>query len=465
VTREPRPDARPSYPGEPGIGPDLPPPFAATDEAVRWLFALNRFGIRPGLQRIEGLLAGLGHPERGLPTLVVAGTNGKGSTTRILTALLRAAGHHVATYTSPHLLRVHERLTLDDVAVDPALFAARVTAIRPLVERHEASWFETLTAVSVQIAREAGVDVLVCETGLGGRLDASNALPAEATLLTTVDLDHQKILGETREEILAEKLGLLKAGVPFFCGIDADLRPQAFRAAIEAGSPCHFLDELTRTEDENDATWRLLLRDRVYAGLPRLPVPAMRRNTALALLALDHLARQGRFRLPDDPAAALQDLFLPGRFQRVLTGPDWYVDTAHNAQALRGALDTLLGLECRGRRIVLLGAMHDKPAPPDLAARLQACDAVTAATVALPRSRNREGWEGLFTAWGLDGPSHSILDSVPAALEYWGPRLDAEDVVLVTGSCFMVAETLHALGFRDLEETRTPRAARTALRL
>ncbi len=138
-------DANPAdisaHPGEPGVGVDLCPPFVAGDEPTAWLFSLNRFGIRPGLSRIEGLLADLGHPERELRTLVVAGTNGKGSTTRILACLLQAAGHKVATYTSPHLLRVHERIQIDDQPVPADEFAERVRAIRPLTEKHGASWF------------------------------------------------------------------------------------------------------------------------------------------------------------------------------------------------------------------------------------------------------------------------------------------------------------------------------------
>jgi len=182
----PRRDGAPAHPGEPGVGPDLAPPFTARDEATRWLFSLNRFGIRPGLTRIEGLLADLGHPERELPILVTAGTNGKGSTTLILAHLLRDAGYRVASYTSPHLLNVYERIQVDDRSVDPDDFARRVESIRPLVEKHEASWFESLTALAVQVACDAGVEFLCCETGLGGRLDATNALPAVATLVTTI---------------------------------------------------------------------------------------------------------------------------------------------------------------------------------------------------------------------------------------------------------------------------------------
>jgi dihydrofolate synthase/folylpolyglutamate synthase len=452
----------PRHPGEPGIGPDLAAPFTAEDQATRWLFALNRQGIRPGLRRIEGVLADLGHPERALTTIVTAGTNGKGSATRVLARLLQAAGLKVACYTSPHLLRVYERLTIDDVPVDPGRFAATVARLRPSIERHEASWFESLTAVAVQIAHEEEVDVLCAEVGLGGRLDATNALPAVATLLTTVDLDHQHILGETRSEILREKLGLLKQGVPFFCAVDAELAPEAFMAAVQAGSPAHFLDELSRQEPDPGGRWRLVLRERVIEGLPDLGTAGLNRNLALALLCLDELEKAGVLRGPADPAAALDDLFLPGRWHQVLTAPDVIVDTAHNTQALTGALTTFLERPVAGRRVVLFGGMRDKPVEPAVGELLRRCDAVTMLPVSLPRARTPADLRELARRLELPAAAeHSIMDSVAAGLEYWGSRLASEDAVLVTGSCFLVAEALHRLGVRDLEETRRPRPARS----
>lgn len=443
-----------AHPGEPGVGTDLPPPFRVDDPSLAWLFALNRFGIRPGLARIEGLLRDLGHPERSVRSLVIAGTNGKGSTTRILAHLLRHAGLKVATYTSPHLLQVYERLLIDDRQVDPARFAAAAACIRPLVERHEASWFEALTAMSLAICREEAVDVLCAEAGLGGRLDATNALPAVATLLTTVDLDHQHILGETRAEILAEKLGLLKAGVPFFCAVDDELRPQAFAAAVAAGSPPFFLDELARWPDGGDR-WSLVLRQRLIDGLPAQPMPALRRNTALSLLCLDELERRGVLPCPADPAAALADLFLPGRFQLLRREPDWILDTAHNPQALRVALEAFLARPTTGRRVVIFGGMQDKPVARELGALLRRCDAVTMVPVSLPRSRTVAELASLREFLELtDAGDHSSMDTVAAALTYWRERLQPQDAILVTGSCFLVAEVLHQLGYRDLDATR-----------
>ena len=443
------------HPGEAGIGRDYPPPFRALDEATAWLFDLNRFGIRPGLERIEGLLGDLGHPERELRTLVIAGTNGKGSTTTIVAALLQAAGYRVATFTSPHLLQVYERIRVDGRPIAAERFARMVTAIRPSVQRHAASWFETLTALAVACAHEDEVDFLCCETGLGGRLDATNILPAVATLLTTVDLAHQHILGETRNEIAAEKLGLLKPDVPLFCGVDDDLRQQIFAAAVTAGAPCHFLNELSRIETDG-ANWNLHLRERTIADLPHLASPVLDRNAALALLSLAELEARDLLRLPADPAAALRQTFLPGRSQLVLERPDWIFDTAHNTQALCAALEAFLARPCRGRRLVLFGGMRDKEVAAPVGQALRACAEVIATPVSLPRSRNADELGELLAAHELRG---EVAADPARALSGLARRLTAEDAVLVTGSGFLVAEVLYRLGFAAIDETRQPEPA------
>ena len=462
-----------AHPGFTGVGVDLAPPFVAGDDPTRWLFSLNRFGIRPGLSRVEGLLKDLGHPEKKLRTIVTAGTNGKGSTTRILARLLQDAGHKVATYTSPHLLRVHERIQINDKSVEAADFAARVEAIRPLTEKYEASWFETLSALAVQIAADEDVDYLCCETGLGGRLDASNALPAIATLLTTVGLDHERILGETLTEIAAEKMGLLKKGVPFFTGLAEDLRGQAFMSAVTAGSPCFFLDELARWPENGPGTWDLILRSHVHAGLPDPGTPAMRRNVALALLALTELEEsRGEKLLPDDPAASLGNLFLPGRYQRVLMNPTWIFDTAHNAQALTQALREFQRTPCAGRRVVLFGAMLDKGMSSDLAPLLAGCDHLVGLPVSLPRSRTPDELASLFVEMGYEpgamenlwGNRCTVAPDMESGLKSVAAGLRPNDLVLVTGSCFTVAEILHRTGVKDLDETREVREAEPVLR-
>jgi folylpolyglutamate synthase/dihydrofolate synthase len=462
ATTPPDPRGGPHLPGEPGVEMDARLPFRADHDTTRWLFALNRKGIRPGLKRVQGLLADLGHPENDLTTIVISGTNGKGSTTRLLAGMLQGIGLNVATYTSPHLLSVYERLHLGPHPVAPDLFRARVEELRPSVERHQASWFETLTATAVSLARDSGADVFCCETGLGGRLDASNALPAVATLLTSVSLDHQSILGDTVEEIAAEKLGLLKDGVPFFTSVKGELKQQAFAASVLSGAPPHFLDELVRM-DTGANSWSLTTRTRIFENLPLLSGPSMRSNAALAILTLEELANRGVVPRLEDPAPALNNMFLPGRFQTVLSGPDWIVDTAHNPDALVGALKAFLDRPVTGARHVLFGGMHDKDPGVAVGELLCQMDTVTLTTVGLPRSRNPEQLQSLMDHWGLDSQNGTqVCNDLGEALDHLA-TVDANDAVLACGSCFLVGELLWRLGYRDLEETRQVRAAAKVL--
>jgi folylpolyglutamate synthase/dihydrofolate synthase len=337
--------------------------------------------------------------------------------------------------------------------------AEKIRRLRPVVEKHQASWFEALTALALEIARDQRVEVLCCETGLGGRLDATNALPALATLLVTVSLDHCRILGKSVSEIAAEKLGLLKPSVPLFCGVHEDLRPQVFQAAVSARSPCYFLDELARIEDRRNS-WRLLLRDRVIENLPHPSGPFLQRNMALALLCLEELAAKSILRPIPDPAAALETLFLPGRFQQVLRCPDWIFDTAHNTESLCVSLGAFLARSCSGRRFVLFGCLRDKELGAEIAPWLCRCDGVIAAPIALRRSRNPAELRALLEEWGfpdekLLGVTANLRDALSRIVREVAP----EDAVLVTGSCFLVAEALYQLGMRDLEQTRSPTAA------
>ncbi|MBT7310364.1 hypothetical protein HN843_01280 [bacterium] len=442
--------AESKFVGEPGILIHGNPPFIAEDEITAWLFSLNRQGMRPGLQRIQSVLADCGNPHHNLPTIITCGTNGKGSTTRILAQLLKDSGSKVATFTSPHLMRVYERISIDDKPVDPELFARTIKKLKPIVEKHEASWFETLTAAAVLISVESGVDLLCCETGLGGRLDATNALCPSALLLTTVALDHQHILGDTIEEIAEEKLGLLKSGLPLYTAVDDELKNQVFRAAIGTGSACGFLDEVTRMESESNGMWTLVTRSKQYPGLPDLGTEAMNRNAALAIMALEDMS-DSVWQLPVDVAGSLESLYLPGRFQQILSAPDWFVDTAHNTQALGVALTAFEKLD--GKKTVLFGGMHDKNPGAETGELLSKFDRVIFAPISLPRSRNNEQLLELIQQWQLENAV--VEDSVKEAIELIATSIQSDDKVLITGSCFMAGEALYSMGWRDLEEVRT----------
>ena len=211
-----------------------------------YLFGLEKFGIKFGLDNISTIVARLGHPERAFQSVHVAGTNGKGSVVAMVDAALRAAGHRSARYTSPHLVDLTERFTIGGQPVARDRLAAVVEEIRDTIEQLRAegalavqpTFFEVTTAAAFELFRRARVDVAVLEVGLGGRLDATNVVSPIATAITSIDFDHQKYLGNTLSEIATEKAGIVKPGIPVVVG---ELHPEA-RAAIEAvarrrGSP------------------------------------------------------------------------------------------------------------------------------------------------------------------------------------------------------------------------------------
>lgn len=190
-----------------------------------WLFAQQRFGVHPGLTRVEALLARLGNPQAAFRTVLVGGTNGKGSTAATLAAILTAAGERTGLFTSPHLTRFSERFVVNGQELPEETVLDALRRVRPHAEAVEASFFEIVTALGGLLFAEAGVTCAVMEVGLGGRLDATNVLDPRLSIITNVALDHTEILGETREAIAREKAGILRPGRPAVTGVTADLLP------------------------------------------------------------------------------------------------------------------------------------------------------------------------------------------------------------------------------------------------
>lgn len=191
-----------------------------------WLFARQRFGVHPGLGRVRALLARLGEPQRGFRTVLVGGTNGKGSTAASLAAMLAASGTRTGLFTSPHLTRFAERFVVDGQECSAGRVEEALRRIRPQAEAVDASFFEVVTALGCLLFAEAGVEIAVMEVGLGGRLDATNALEPGLSVVTTVALDHTEILGATLEAIAEEKAGILRPGRLAVTGVAPALWPR-----------------------------------------------------------------------------------------------------------------------------------------------------------------------------------------------------------------------------------------------
>ena len=403
-------------------------------DPLTYLFSLEQFGIKFGLDNIFALVARLGHPERAFRTIHVAGTNGKGSVTAMVDTALRAAGHRSARFTSPHLVDLTERFVIDGRAVSrDALFDA-IADVRQAIDalRDEGilavqpTFFEVTTAVAFELFRRAGVEVAVVEVGLGGRLDATNVVSPMATAITSIAFDHQLYLGSTLREIAIEKAGIIKPGVPVVVGV---LDPEAAAAidevARERGA------EVIRTSPGEVEGFTIGLRG-----------SHQRANAAVARTLLAVVDARGLAVPPAAIATGLATVEWPGRldWRRLADGREALLDAAHNpagAVALASYLKDLPGPALP----LVFAAMRDK----DIRDMLSVLLPVTSRLVVTraPMARSADPSAILTLARGI-APSldMSAEASVGAALDRaWR----ASSRIVVAGSIFLLGEVIREI--------------------
>jgi len=333
-------------------------------DCLAFFYARNQFAMKLGLENIHALLDRLGNPERGLTFLHVAGTNGKGSVCANLAALAGAAGYRrVGLYTSPHLVSFRERIQVDGEPIPAAFIVAWLRRAQPIILELQATYFECVTALALDYFRDRACEAVVLETGLGGRLDATNAVIPAVTVITSISLDHTAILGDTVEAIWKEKIGILKPGIPMVVREDRPaLLEELDRRAAAAGSPVirlmdHCLEEIPGANSlwfhGRYATYEL-------PGDLR-PESHQRENLALSLLAMEVFL--GRALPPPETwIPALRPARMPGRTQWLEAPglPPVVLDGAHNPGGI-DALAAYLGRAFPGRRVqALFAVMKDK---------------------------------------------------------------------------------------------------------
>ena len=403
------------------------------------LAARRRFGMKPGLDAIRTLCAVLGDPQLSVPAVHVAGTNGKGAVCAMLDACLRETGLRVGRYTSPHLVALNERFFLDGRPVSDNVLedcSARVSAAVSSSPAADLTFFEVLTAVAFLLYARERVDALVLETGLGGRLDATNVCAPILTVITRIGLDHCDWLGDTVEKIAAEKAGIIKPGVPVVLGRNVDSVVAVVKARADAvGAPFFYAPDLA-SETEIPADFSL-------AGTFN------RENAVTALAALKVLSsRLPRFSspVPRPPspvpspaslAAGFAHVVWPGRFQRV---GRFLVDGAHNPPAARALASALAEQGLRDLTLVC-GFCGDK----DVAETLRILKPHIARALAVktnnPRSLSPEDLAGRLVSVGIPAePCASLAAAIGRADDASGRT------VLVCGSLFLAGEALVALG-------------------
>jgi dihydrofolate synthase / folylpolyglutamate synthase len=411
------------------------------EEAVDFLSRLNPSVIKPGLERMHVALEALGHPEHRFRSLHVAGTNGKGSTCAFASAALLAAGHRVGLYTSPHLERVTERFQINGAEISRELLGRRILQILERYPEAAATpapltYFEFGTVVAFWHFAQEAVDIAVLETGLGGRLDATNTVSPLVTAITPISFDHMEYLGHTLGAIAGEKAGILKPGVPV---VVSRQEPEALdaitRIAGEVGAPM-LLEGL-------DFAAESLPKGLSYRG-PRwsldglslsLRGPHQRQNAAVALAALEQLDTWGVSVSPDAARMGLSSARWPGRLEEVSRQPTVVLDGAHNpggVDVLLASLDSLYP----GRRIhAVFGVVSDKDRAPMMRGLFPRCASVHLTPLDTPRSLAPEYYLAEARALCAEVRAYAGLDEALAGAK----ALAMEgDVILCAGSLFLV---------------------------
>jgi len=409
-------------------------------QAVEFLHGLQRHGIKPGLGRIQALLAGLAHPERRYLSLHIGGTNGKGSTAAMVASVLQAAGHRVGLYTSPHLVEFRERIQVNGEMIPEELVAALTDRARAVP--CEATFFEFTTALAFQYFSEAGVEVAVVEVGLGGRFDATNVLAPLAVGITSVALDHQEYLGETIGAIAHEKAGIIKPGAPVVLGYVSDEAAVVVAREAEAcRAPLYRLHDDFTIDGASPARFRYAGRTWSYDGLACPLAGRHQLNNAACALALLEAASERA--LPVSEASVrkgLRTVRWGGRLETVDSRPRIVLDGAHNpdAAAVVAAYVADLRRERPGSRVILvLGMMRDKDRQGFLDRLLPQVDDVIATQARNPRAATAHELGASLHARGVS--AHVVPDPADAIAHARGMAA-ADDLILITGSLMLVGE-------------------------
>ena len=409
------------------------------------MYGLRRFGIILGLDVIRGMLNQMGNPQDQFSTIHVAGTNGKGSIASAMANILYHAGYRVGLYTSPHLVRFNERIRINNEEISNDDVVAAYEAAKTAHQgSREATFFEYTTAMALYAFKKANVDWAVIETGMGGRLDATNILQSEISIISNISMEHRFYLGSTISEIAGEKAGIIKAHTPVVTGARQKAAIDKIRqVAEEKSAPFFRLGEhfrVRRNPGTDDFTYYGI--DHVWPGMhTRLTGNHQIENAAVVLAACEILKRK----TPIEFAAIKNGVKTNqwrGRLEMLDTVPQILIDGAHNLMAARH-LARFLKEQMRDRKITLvIGILDDKPYRSMLQSLLPQCHRVILTRPGIERSLPPEA---LFKAAQPMIDNIEIIPKVAEAVAHAYRVTESNDLICIAGSLYVVGEAKEAL--------------------
>lgn len=390
-------------------------------ESIAWLFSrfpsfqnLGAAAYKPGLERVYELLDLLDIDAHQIPSIHIAGTNGKGSTAAYCTSLLQEKGSKVGLFTSPHIYDFSERIRVNGQPVSQGAVIDFCQQFQNLNSTIDASFFELTFAMALAHFQAENCDYIVIETGLGGRLDATNVLKPIVSIITNIALDHQDLLGDTIGQIAQEKAGIIKTQTPLVIGDKVQTTQTIFeQRASQLNAPVYFSED-------------------IQFEISRLPLLGYQKNNFnTALLALQTIGFTFSF---EQQLSALENLksntgFF-GRLEVLQIEPKIIIDVSHNPAGITATLP-LVQNECKGQLYILYGAAKDKDAS-EILTLFPSQAKVAACVFSNPRSKNLQDWQFLGV--------QTVYDNLPLAIEDIKKQMQPADLLWVTGSFFLISD-------------------------
>jgi dihydrofolate synthase/folylpolyglutamate synthase len=423
------------------------------------MFALQRFGIKLGLATIRNILSGLGDPHKGYNCIHVAGTNGKGSVASFLASILYQSGYKTGLYTSPHLVRFNERIQVNNRPISDENLVESYHAVRRVHRgKREPTFFEFSTAMAFYEFSRQKVDWAVIETGMGGRLDATNVVKPRLAIITNISLEHQEYLGSTLSRIAAEKAGIIKQRTPVITAIrQKNALSVVAQLARQKSAPLFRLGKDFRTRRYRTNGFSYYGMDTVWHHLETgLMGHHQVENAALALAASELLNRMNAGISPDSIKKGLLEAHWPGRLEIVSSDPYLLLDGAHNLMAAR-KLARFLSTRLAGRPITLvIGILDDKPYKEMLKSLLPVCRRVILTRAKINRALDPAR---LYAVAKDLTPQVTVIADVGQALKHALETVRPNDAICVAGSLYVVGEAKAAIAnglFKQVKNLKLP---------
>lgn len=416
-------------------------------ESLEYLYGLQKFGIKFGLNSTENMLAKVGDPHRKLRFIHIAGTNGKGSTAAFLSAILRMHGFKTGLYTSPHLVRFTERFRINDQEVSAERMLSVFEKIRATLDETQLpTFFEVTTAMAFLYFAEEQVDWVIAETGMGGRLDATNVIDPEVCAITNVAFDHQEFLGQTLTLIAREKAGIIKEGVPLVTGATQPVVQGVLKTTcMRKKAPLYRLKSDFRVRRNANGSFQ-------YHGLQRqwnalhigLNGPHQMSNAALALAVAEVLEKKGSLSLDDEIVKrALVDVKWPARLEVLDRNPLMVLDGAHNPQGAESLRDALKESFTYDRLHLVIGIMADKDIRGILRRLLPLAETAIFTQPRYSRAAKAEELRKLARPYIQ---KHYVIPDPASAIQEARRLAGPGDLICITGSLYFAGEVKELFG-------------------